>query len=117
MSTRPISPEQGPPFRQLRVFPNRGRAPERRKQVRAWLAGYLEAPAEAAEAEADRRLLRLFRASRPERPSLAAWEQSLTRIESALLAGWASRGKARPVQALPASVATGRVASIRREHS
>jgi hypothetical protein len=62
-------------------------------------------------------LLRLFSASRPEEPSPDAWERCLTRIESALLAGCAPPGNPRAAQALPALVATGSVASIRREQS
>jgi hypothetical protein len=61
--------------------------------VRAWLAGHPEAQA-AAEAVANRRLLRLFRGSRPKGPSPAAWEQLLTRLVSALLAGGAPPGNA-----------------------
>ena len=116
MSRGPISPEQGPTPQQLAVFTDGGLAPEQRKQLRAWLAGHPEAPGHAgAGAEANRRLLRLFRASRPEEPSPDAWEQLLTRIESALLAGGAPPRDARPVQALPAPVATGSVASTGRE--
>jgi hypothetical protein len=90
MSTRPIRPEQGP-------------TPHQR--------------AAGVQAEGNRRLLRLFRASRPAEPSRAAWERSLRRIALALLAGCAPPGNARAVQALPAPVATGSVASIRREQS
>src|SRR5262249_53704414 len=79
MSRRPISPGQRP-----------------MAQRRGWQAD--------PEAEANCRLLRLFRASRPEEPAPDAWERSLTRIEWALLA-------------LPAPVATGSVATIRRERS
>jgi anti-sigma factor RsiW len=115
MSRRPISPEQGPTPQQLAAFAEGGLAPEQRKQVRAWLASHPEVQAQAdAEAEANRRLLRLFSATRPEEPSPDAWEASLTRIEAALLAGCAPPGNARTVQALPAAVATGGVASIRR---
>ena len=116
MSRRPSSPEQGPTPQPLAAFTDGGLAAEQRKQLRAWLAGHPEAPGHAgAGAEANRRLLRLFRASRPERPSPDAWEQLLTRIESALLAGGAPPGNAGPVQALPAPVATGSVASFGRE--
>jgi hypothetical protein len=62
-------------------------------------------------------VLSLFNATRPEEPSPDAWEETLTRIEAALLARCAPPGNARPVQALPAPVATGSVASIRREQS
>jgi hypothetical protein len=87
MRRRPISPEQGPTSQQLAAFTDGGLAPEQQKQVRAWLVGHLQAPAQAgAEAEANHRLLRLLRASRPKEPSPDAWEQLLTRIESALMA-------------------------------
>ena len=112
MSSRPISPEQGPTSQQLAVFTDGGLAPAQRQQVRAWLAGHPE-----ARAQANRRLLRLFSASRPEEPSHDAWEETLTRIEAALLTGCAPPGNARPVQALPAPVATGNVASIKRKQS
>ena len=116
MSSRPISPEQGPTSQQLAVFTDGGLAPEQRQQVRAWLVGHPEAQAQAdAEAEANRRLLRLFSATRPEEPSPDTWEETLTHIEAALLAGCAPPGNARPVQVLPAPVATGSVASIRRK--
>jgi hypothetical protein len=115
MSRRPISPEQGPTPRQLAAFTDDERA---REQVRVWLAGHPEAQTQAdAEAEANCRLLRLFSATRPDEPSPEAWEATLARIESALLAGGAPRRSARPVQALATPTATGRVASIRRERS
>jgi hypothetical protein len=82
MSTRPVSPEQGPTSEQ---------------EVRAWLAGHPEAQARVdAEAEANRRLLRLFCASRPTEPSPDAWARSLRRIKWALLAGCAPPGNAWP---------------------
>jgi anti-sigma factor RsiW len=116
MSRGPISSEQGPTPQQLAVFTDGGLAPEQRKQVRAWLANHPEAQAQAdAEAEVNRRLFRLFRATRPEEPSSGAWEECLTRIASALLGGGAPPGNARPGQALPARMATGSLASIRRE--
>ena len=74
-------------------------------------------PISPEQTETNRRLLRLFSATRPEEPSPDVWEECLTRIESALLAGCAPPGNARPVQALPAPVATGSVALIRREQS
>jgi anti-sigma factor RsiW len=118
MSTRPISPERGPTSKQLAIFTDGGLAPEQRKQVRAWLAGHPEAQAQAdAQAEANRRLLRLFSASRPTEPSPNAWAQSLRRIKWALLAGCAPPRNVRSVPALPGRVATGRVTRIRREQS
>jgi anti-sigma factor RsiW len=118
MSSRPISPEQGPTSQRLAVFTDGRLAAEQSKQVRAWLAGHREAQAQAdAETEANRRLLRVFSATRPKEPSPAACEETLTRIEAALLARCAPPGNARPVQALPAPVATGSVASIRRKQS
>jgi anti-sigma factor RsiW len=118
MSTRSINPEQGPTSRQRAAFTDGGLTPEQCNQVRAWLAGHPNARTRAvALAEADRHLLRLFRASRPEEPSPDTWEQSLLRIESALLVGDGWRGNAERVQALGAPLATGTVASIRREQS
>jgi hypothetical protein len=60
-------------------------------------------------------LLSLFDATRPEEPSPDAWEEILMRIEAALLGECAPPGNARPVQALPAPMATGSVASIRKK--
>jgi hypothetical protein len=117
MGRGPPRPERGPTSPQLAIFTDGGRAPEQRKQVMAGPAGDPETPCQAgAEAEANRRLLRLFRATRPEEPSPQAWEQSLTRLESALLGG-ALRGETPYHRRAPAPAATGSAASIGREQS
>jgi hypothetical protein len=118
MSRRPISPEQGPTSQQPTAFTDGELAPEQREPVPVWPADYPAAQAQAdADAEANRCLLRLFSATRPEGPSPEAWGETLTWIKAALLAGCAPPGNARPVRALPALVTTASVASPRREPS
>ncbi len=84
MTRNRIDPEFGPTSQQLAAFADGELSAPAREAVQAWLA---TRPDARAEVEANRALLRAWRASPPDEPSPEAWERVQARIAAGASSG------------------------------
>ncbi len=87
------NPERGPTPAELAAWADGELGPAEARRVEAWLADHPEA---GDDAEAGRRLVRLFRDQAPPEPSPAAWHDTLQRIHAGLSGPSPSRAPGKP---------------------